>query len=82
MSRKNFLAYLSDSNFHVVAINFEEKTVHSPIKMVYAGSLYCNRWKTLSVIGNAMKIINEGSKRIEMYVYSQSVLTEKTKRKQ
>lgn len=61
------------------AINFEEKTVHSPIKMVYAGSLYCNRWKTLSVIGNAMKIINEGSKRIEMYVYSQSVLTEKQK---
>ena len=25
MSRKNFLAYLSASNFHVVAINFEEK---------------------------------------------------------
>lgn len=55
------------------------KPVHHPIRLVYAGSLYCNRWKTLSVIGEAMKIINKNGVKIEMYVYSQSVLNEKEK---
>lgn len=58
---------------------FEEKPVNDVIKLVYAGSLYCNRWKTLSVIGDAMKVINQDGKRMEMYVYSQSNLNEEQK---
>lgn len=58
---------------------FEEKPVNDVIKLVYAGSLYCNRWKTISVIGDAMKIINKEGKKIEMYVYSQSSLNEEQK---
>lgn len=56
-----------------------EKPINDVIKLVYAGSLYCNRWKTLSVIGDAMKVLNKDGKKIEMYVYSQSVLTEEQK---
>lgn len=58
---------------------FEEKPVNDVIKLVYAGSLYCNRWKTLSVIGDAMKVINKEGKKMEMYVYSQSNLNEEQK---
>lgn len=56
--------------------SFEEKPVNDVIRLVYAGSLYCNRWKTLSVIGDAMKEINKDGKRMEMFVYSQSSLNE------
>lgn len=58
---------------------FEEKPVNDVIRLVYAGSLYCNRWKTLSVIGDAMKVINKDGKKMEMYVYSQSSLNEEQK---
>lgn len=58
---------------------FEEKPVNDVIRLVYAGSLYCNRWKTLSVIGDAMKTINKDGQKIEMYVYSQSSLNEEQK---
>lgn len=59
----------------VDAIPLEEKKVHKPIKLVYAGSLYYNRWKTLSAIGDALKKINADGLNAEMYVYSQSMLT-------
>ncbi len=51
-----------------------EKPVHEIVRLVYAGSLYCNRWKTLSAIGDAMKEINKDGKKMEMFVYSQSSL--------
>lgn len=62
------------------AIPYAEKPVHNPIRLVYAGSLYCNRWKTLSAIGDAMKVINQDAIKMEMYVYSQSVLTDEQER--
>ncbi len=55
------------------SIEYHKKTINEVIRLVYAGSLYCNRWKTLSVIGDAMKVINRNGKKMEMYVYSQSV---------
>ena len=38
---------------------FIEKKVGTPIRMVYAGRLYCNRWKTLAEIGKALRLINK-----------------------
>lgn len=61
-------------------ISYIPKPIHHPIRLVYAGSLYCNRWKTLSVIGDALKIINKDDVKVELYIYSQSILTEKQKR--
>lgn len=58
-------------------LRYEKKYIHKPIRLVYAGSLYCNRWKTLVVLGNALKIINNSEIRAELYVYSQSTLTDK-----
>ncbi len=48
-----------------------EKSVGKPIRMVYAGRLYCNRWKTLAEIGKALKIMNKDGERIVLDIYTQ-----------
>lgn len=55
------------------------KQVHSPIRLIYAGSLYSNRWKTLRTL---VKVINDinyeiGSIAISLDIYSGSVLNAK-----
>lgn len=40
-----------------------EKQIQEPIKLVYAGKLYCRRWKTLASISRAITKINETEKR-------------------
>mgnify|MGYP003418741761 FL=1 len=37
------------------SLPFEEKLIGTPIKMVYAGRLYCNRWRSLAAIGEALR---------------------------
>lgn len=54
---------------------FHEKRVGSPIRLVYAGRLYCNRWKTLSAIGDALKEINREGGKMVLDVYTQEELT-------
>lgn len=56
-----------------------EKETNSPLKIIYAGRLYCNRWKTISSIGDALTILNRDSVKAEVYVYSQDRLTAKQK---
>lgn len=56
---------------------YEEKPINSPLRMVYAGRLYCNRWKTLSKIGDALKKINNGEVKIILDVFTQDKLTKK-----
>lgn len=46
------------------------KEVGTPIRMVYAGRLYCNRWKTLAAIGKALSDINRQGERIVLDIYS------------
>lgn len=58
---------------------FLKKDINDPIRIVYAGSLYCNRWKTLSVIGDALKTLNADRINAELFVYSQSILTDEQK---
>lgn len=55
--------------------SFRGKPVGSPIRMVYAGRLYCNRWKSLAEIGKALRIINSDSERIILDIYTQDILT-------
>lgn len=57
----------------------EEKEINSPLKIVYAGRLYCNRWKTIGAIGDALTILNKDSVKAEVFVYSQDQLTAKQK---
>ncbi len=57
-----------------------KKEVGNPIRLVYAGRLYCNRWKTLSAIGDALKVINaDGVERMVLDVYTQDELTKEQK---
>lgn len=53
------------------------KNVNSPIKLVYAGRLYCNRWKTLAEIGKALHKINAdaGREKIILEIYTKDKLS-------
>ena len=61
--------------------NFEgalpEKKIHTPIKLVYAGRLYCNRWKTLATIGKALRQINAESEKMILEIYTPEKLSRK-----
>lgn len=51
--------------------NLSTKEVRCPIRMVYAGRLYCNRWKSLAEIGKALRIINCDDTRIILDIFTQ-----------
>lgn len=55
--------------------SFISKKVGKPIRMVYAGRLYCNRWKSLVEIGKALKEINKNEVRMVLDVYTTEQLT-------
>lgn len=46
-----------------------------PIKIIYAGKLYCNRWKVLAEVVNAIRGINVNGQRILLKIFTQDVLT-------
>jgi hypothetical protein len=60
-----------------VTSEFERRNVHEPIKMIYAGGIYLNRWKTLGEIVKILKKINADSVKIQLDVYSQDSLSVK-----
>jgi hypothetical protein len=43
--------------------------------LVYSGKLYCNRWKTLYYIANAIKKINVGGVKFVLHIYTQDAIT-------
>ena len=56
--------------------DFQQKEIGMPIRLVYAGRLYCNRWKSLAEIGKALKEINREGVRMVLDIYTQDKLTE------
>lgn len=60
--------------------SFEPKEVGTPIRLVYAGRLYCNRWKSLAAIGNALREINKNGIRMVLDVYTKEQLTKEQAR--
>lgn len=58
-----------------VAEKFENREVHTPIRMVYAGGLYNDRWKTLAHISSALKKINEQGQKIVLDIYTASEIS-------
>ncbi len=60
--------------------DFDLKPTYSQneiIKFVYTGNLGTNRWKSLVVLGNALKKINEDTVKAQLFIYSQTALTKK-----
>ena len=55
------------------------KDVHKPIKLIYAGRVCYGRWNTLVEIGKNIDQINIGGDKMQLYVYSQDILSEKEK---
>lgn len=54
---------------------FENKEVNEPIKIIYAGKLYSNRWKTLVQIVKALKKINKVEIKMILEIYTKDKLT-------
>lgn len=64
------------TKFLVKCGTFSEESVHrqvnQPIQMVYAGKLYCNRWKTLALIAQEIRQVNQqnGAPKIQLNIYT------------
>lgn len=56
------------------------KPVNQPICLVYAGRLYCNRWKSLAEIGKALKKINMDAVKMVLHIYTQEPLTDQQRK--
>lgn len=51
-----------------------ETAVGSPVRFIYAGGLYLNRWKVLAKLAEAIREINGTGLRAELHIYSGSQL--------
>lgn len=56
---------------------YEKTHVNHPIRLVYAGGLYLNRWKTLGKLAEAIRKINMDGVKLQLNVYSNTPLTAK-----
>lgn len=45
-------------------------SVGTPIRLVYAGGIYLNRWKTLAAVAEAVREINKDGKRMQLDIYT------------
>lgn len=54
----------------VFAEKNEKKGVNDPIRLVFAGGVYCGRWKTLVHIGKILKEINKDGVKMRLDIYT------------
>lgn len=54
---------------------FTPKPIGRPIRLMYAGRLYCNRWKSLAEIGKALQQINKDGIKMILDVYTQEQMS-------
>lgn len=53
-----------------------EHVVGKPIRMIYAGKFYCNRWKMLCDIADVLREINRDEVKIILEIYTKDVPTQ------
>lgn len=56
---------------------YEKHTIGNPIRMIYAGKFYCNRWKMLGQIADVLREINKDSVKIILEIYTKDKPTKK-----
>lgn len=56
------------------------KKVNTPIKLIYAGRLYCNRWKILTQVATALHEINTDKTKMILDIYTQDKISKKQKK--
>lgn len=54
-----------------------ERKVNAPIRIIYAGKLYMNRWKALADIAEVLKEINKNEVKMILEIYTRDQLTQK-----
>ena len=54
-----------------------KETVGNPIRLVYAGGIYLNRWKTLLEVANAVKALNTDGVKFRLDIYTANNLPKK-----
>lgn len=55
--------------------------LHTPLRVIYAGKLYCNRWKTLQLLAQTIHRLNTRHKAFaELHIYTQSPMKADYKR--
>lgn len=60
--------------------DYIEHKVKEPIKLIYAGKFYCNRWKVLAQISETLKKINDSGKKAILEIYTKDKPTKKQSR--
>lgn len=58
-------------------LNESKKFVHEPVRFIYAGGIYINRWKVLARIGKVIRNINKDGVRCTLDIYTQNQLSKK-----
>lgn len=56
---------------------YQEHIVGDPIRMIYAGKFYCNRWKMLAQIVDVLREINQDETKIILEIYTKDMPTRK-----
>lgn len=51
-----------------------------PIKLIYAGGVYINRWKILREVKNALVSINKSSKKAELHIYTANQVSKRQRK--
>lgn len=59
----------------------QEKETGNPIRFLYAGNLYVNRWKTLIGLSDALAAVNASGLRAQLHIFSGTKLNARTLRK-
>lgn len=59
----------------------DKTSVEYPLKIVYAGGIYLNRWKTLGNVADIIRRINHDSVKIRMDIYTGNVCSSAIKKK-
>lgn len=54
--------------------------VQYPVRLIYAGGVYINRWKILKEVKNALAQINKNEKKAELHIYTANKLSKKQRR--
>lgn len=62
------------------ATEYNPHKVHKPVKMIYAGKFYCNRWKMLAKIVDVLKEINCDETKIILEIYTRDIPTKQQKK--
>ena len=52
----------------------------TPVKLIYAGGVYINRWRILKDVKKALAQINQNGKRAELHIYTANKVSEKQQR--